>query len=463
MSNQIIPISPLKTVCDLKWNYPIFNMERGEFRSCCRTPSNKITEDNLQNLGIDAFLNNPKELSDRLDLIQGIKTKDCKSCWNLEEKNMKSPRHTPERFFGFMKKQQAIPYNEPFSDDSLLASLNTINSVDHLALRSNTPYMLEISLGNTCDMKCMYCSHHYSTQWASEKIKYKEITQERYDREFPKAPPSFNEKFWEWFDTIGRFHLMRLGIIGGEPLIMPEFYTFVEKLISSVTEIKEKRSSKMTFWIVTNMNTPPNYLEKLLKFFPKLTEVFNIELLVSLEAVGKKAEYIRNGLNWDRMVNNLDKILSRKDLKFDFGFIISTNILSIGNFKEFITFTEDIYQKYGRPVALKHNIVSFPEWQSPFLLTPDFADHIDYCIEYMKFKESEMPIVTHDFYGRWDQYIIYLENLSKSIRENTEDKTELRKKFIEWHTVYDERRRQNMYEVFPEYKDFFDMCRGLNG
>lgn len=452
--------APLNTVCDLKWNYPIFNMERGEFRSCCRTPSNKITEDSLQNLGIDAFSNNPKELLSRLDLIQGIKTKDCQSCWNLEDRNMKSPRHTPERFFSFMKQQKAVSWRKEYSEETLLNTLETINSTDHPALISKHPYMLEISLGNTCDMKCMYCSHHYSTQWATERIKFKEITQEQYDSEFPKAPPSFDEKFWEWFNKIGRHTLGRIGIIGGEPLIMPEFYNFVEKLIASVQENKQ-RSSKITFWIVTNMNTPPNYLEKLLKFFPKLTEIFNVELLVSLEAVGKKAEYIRNGLNWDRMVVNLDKILSRKDLKFNFGFIISTNILSVGNFKEFITFAEDVYNKYDRPVALKHNVVSFPEWQSPFLLTPDFADHIDYCIEYMKSKCSKMPVITHDFYGRWDQYIIFLENLSKSIRENTDDKTELRKKFVEWHSTYDERRRLNMYEVFPEYKEFFELCKSL--
>jgi hypothetical protein len=453
--------NPLNTVCDLKWNYPIFNMERGEFRSCCRTPSNKITEDSLQNLGIDAFSNNPKELISRLDLIQGIKTQDCQSCWNLEDSNMKSPRHTPERFHLFMKHQGVVPSTEKFTNETLLTHLESVNSIDHPALKSKTPYMVEISLGNTCDMKCMYCSHHYSTQWATERIKFGEITQEQYDSEFPKAPPSFDEKFWEWFNTIGRYHLGRIGIIGGEPLIMPEFYNFVEKLIASVSEMKTKRSSKMIFWIVTNMNTPPNYLEKLLKFFPQLTEIFDVELLVSLEAVGKKAEYIRNGLNWDRMVGNLDKILSRKDLKFNFGFIISTNILSIGNFKEFITFAEDVYHKYKRPVALKHNVVSFPEWQSPFLLTPDFADHIDYCVEYMKFKEPDMPVITHDFYGRWDQYIIFLENLAKSIRENTDDKTEIRKKFIEWHNTYDERRRQNMYEVFPEYEEFFNMCKSL--
>ena len=83
MTDKNIPITPLDTVCDLKWNYPIFNMERGEFRSCCRTPSNKITEESLQEFGIDAFSNSDREKQERLDLINGVKIKPCQSCWNL--------------------------------------------------------------------------------------------------------------------------------------------------------------------------------------------------------------------------------------------------------------------------------------------------------------------------------------------------------------------------------------------
>ena len=51
---------PIDTVCEFKWNYPIFQMDRGEFRSCCRTPSRPVTEEQLQEKGIDAFFADPK-------------------------------------------------------------------------------------------------------------------------------------------------------------------------------------------------------------------------------------------------------------------------------------------------------------------------------------------------------------------------------------------------------------------
>ena len=460
MHKKDLKIDPLDTICDLKWNYPIFNMDRGEFRSCCRTTARQVTQGELESKGADAFLNSDHQIQSRLDLIQGRKNKDCQSCWNLEDQGMTSPRHDALKFWDHLYKRKQIDQSLKYSEETLKIELGKIDSLDHPSLKSRHPYMLEISLGNTCDMKCMYCTHHYSTQWATERIKWGEITQEQLDEEFPKAPEGFDDAFWKWFDTV-KLHLGRLGIIGGEPLIMPEFYTFVDRLIASTEQVRNFRKTKMKFWVVTNMNTPPNYLEKFFKYLPKLTEVFDVEILVSMESVGKRAEYIRNGVNWDKFTSNIDKLLSRKDLNFTFGFILSLNALNLSSLREFIEFTENLYFTHNKPVALKQNIISFPDWQSPFILTPDFADYIDECIDYMKVRTNIMPIVS-DYFGRWDQYIIFLETLSSSIRNGTGDKTSERKKFVEWFKTYDHRRNINLLETFPEYKNFYKMCEGLN-
>jgi pyruvate-formate lyase-activating enzyme len=463
MTEKIIPIieeksiaNPLDTICDLKWNYPIFNMDRGEFRSCCRTPSNKVSEEELNEYGIDAFLNSPKMLQSRLELIQGIKTSDCKTCWNIEDSGMTSPRQGGEQFWHHLRMRKQVPAVD-YSEDVLIKRLGAINNVDDYALVSNYPYMLEISLGNTCDMKCMYCNHHYSTQWATEEIKLGRISQEQYDREFPKAPDIFNEKFWEWFNKVG-VRCGRIGIIGGEPLIMPEFYTFVDKLIEAKKNSTVTR--KTSLWVVTNMNTPKNYLDKFLNYLPRLSETFNVEILVSMESVGKKAEYIRNGVDWDKFVSNLDKILSNKDVEFNFGFIPSINALSISSIKDFVIFAESLYHKHGRPVAIKQNIVNFPSQHSPFNLTPDFAKYVDECIEYMEPKVDEMPIVP-DLYGRWSTFIDFLKPLSESLKNNTNDRTEPRKLFARWFDEFDQKRKINLLETFPEYKEFYEYCKTL--
>jgi pyruvate-formate lyase-activating enzyme len=463
MTEKIIPIveeksiaNPLDTICDLKWNYPIFNMDRGEFRSCCRTPSNRVSEEDLVNYGIEAFLNSPKMKQSRLDLVRGIKNADCKTCWQIEDSGMTSPRQGGEQFWHHLRvRKQVMDVN--YEEKLLTTRLSAIQDVNDRTLASYYPYMLEISLGNTCDMKCMYCNHHYSTQWATEEIKLGRISQEQYDREFPKAPDIFNEKFWEWFNNVG-VRCSRIGIIGGEPLIMPEFYTFVDKLI----EAKKNSSStiKSSLWVVTNMNTPKNYLDKFLNYLPRLSETFNVEILVSMESVGEKAEYIRNGVDWNKFVSNLDKILSNKDVEFNFGFIPSINALSISSLKDFVMFAESLYHKHGRPVAIKQNIVNFPSQHSPFNLTPDFAKYVDECIEYMEPKVDEMPLVP-DLHGRWSAFIDFLKPLSESLKNNTNDRTAPRKLFAKWFDEFDQKRKINLLETFPEYREFYEYCKTL--
>jgi len=458
ITNTVDKVSPLDTICDLKWNYPIFNMDRGEFRSCCRTPGNKVTEEELKEHGIDAFLNSTKMKQSRLDLASGIKNSDCKTCWQIEDSGMPGPRQGEKHFWYHMKVNKHLPEILKYSDGRLETILGTIKNINDPRLKSDTPYMLEISLGNTCDMKCMYCNHHYSTQWAAEEIKLGRISQEQYDREFPKAPDLFNEKFWEWFNEVGVKYSNRIGIIGGEPLIMPEFYTFVDKLIEAKQNSPIKRDTSL--WIVTNLNTPKNYLEKFLQYLPKLSETFNVEILVSMESVGTRAEYIRNGVDWNKFTTNLDTLLSRKDVNFNFGFMPAINALSISSLKDFVMFAESLYHKHGRPVAIKQSIVNFPSQQSPFILTPDFARYVDECIEYMEPKIPEMPAVP-DHFGRWDSFVEFIKPLSESLKNNTMDRTKDRKHFVNWFNDFDNRRKMNLLETFPEYTEFYNMCKGL--
>ena len=453
-------VGALKTVCDLKWNYPIFNMERGEFRSCCRTPPIKISEQDLELFGKDAFLNSISMKQSRLELVRGVRNIDCQSCWNLEDSGMTSPRHNNNQFWKHLVERKHVIPILPFNETNLITRLSKVANIDDPVLSSNKPYMLEISLGNTCDMKCMYCSHHYSSQWATERIKYGDIKPEQFENEFPKSPDNFGTAFWDWFKADGRMNITRIGIIGGEPLITPEFYEFADKLIESMAKVKLVRKNKITLWLVTNLNTPQHYLNKFLDYLPKLTTTFNIEILVSMESVGERAEYIRNGVNWTRFTNNLDLLLSKRELVFSFGFIISLNVLNISTIKDFIIFTEELYIKHGRPVALNQNIISFPEWQSPMLLTPDFAKYIDECADYMESKSDTMPLVD-DKLARWDSYATFLRTLATSIKYNTTDQLVLRKKFAEWFDVYDERRKMKLIETFPEYTDFYNLCKRL--
>jgi hypothetical protein len=451
---------PQDTVCEFKWNYPIFQMDRGEFRSCCRTPSRPVTEKQLQQKGIDAFLNSDHLKQSRLDSIKGIRHSDCKACWSLEDKGMDSPRR-PEGFWNFMRREGMIPRDQlsiPYDPANIKEHLEKVTTTDHKFIEAKKPYMLELSLGNTCDLKCMYCNHHYSTQWATEMIKTGDITQEQYDREFPKAAPSFESKFWEWFDRVGRFHIHRVNIIGGEPLIIPKFYEYVDIMKDKLKPLEKiPKRVKPILCIVTNLNTPPNYFNRFMDRLPAIAEVFDVEILVSMESLGERAEYIRNGLDWDRFTSNIDSLFSRKDVAFNAGFLMTVSVLSIATTKDFIQYATELSRKHNRPIHLKQNIVNYPKWHSPMMLPPSFASYLDDAIEYMEQNVSSMPD-TVDFFGRYDQYIIFLKSLSDAIKNNTGNYNKDKTDFHRWFTTYDEIRKLNFKKTFPEYINFWDDC-----
>jgi hypothetical protein len=451
---------PKDTVCEFKWNYPIFQMDRGEFRSCCRTPSRPVTEEQLQEKGIDAFLNSDHLKQSRLDLINGIRHSDCKTCWGLEDKGMDSPRE-PDQFWNFMQREGMIPQEHKSTSinaDVMQEALAKVTTIDHKFITSKRPYMLELSLGNTCDLKCMYCNHHYSTQWATEMIKTGDITQEQYDREFPKPAPSFESKFWEWFDRVGRLNIHRVNIIGGEPLIIPKFYEYVDIMKDKLKPLEKiPNRVKPILCIVTNLNTPPNYFKRFMDRLPAITTVFDVELLVSMESLGERAEYIRNGLDWDRFQSNVDALFSRKDVTFNAGFLMTVSVLSIATTKDFIQYATELSRKHDRPIHLKQNIVNYPKWHSPMMLPPSFATYLDDAIEYMEENVSSMPD-TVDFFGRYDQYIIFLKSLSEAIKNNTGNYTRDKIDFHNWFTRFDEIRKLNFKKTFPEYIDFWNDC-----
>jgi hypothetical protein len=455
--NQPNITDPVNTVCDLKWNYPIFNFGRNEYRTCCRSPANLVADSELDELGVNAFTNHPREIQQRLDLIKGKKIDHCSHCWKLEDNNMKSPRE-PRRFHYWMMGRGFIDENLEYDKNKVEDSLTKINSIDHPSLLSTAPDMVEISLGNTCDMKCMYCSHHYSSQWASERIKYGEIKESDYLREFPKSSDKFKDTFWLWFKSV-RLHIRTLGIIGGEPLITPEFYPLIQQLTESVREISEFRKKKITLFFVTNMNTNDKYFDKFIEALPALTETFNVEILISQESVGKKSEYIRNGLDWNTFDKNVNKLLSFSELKFDVSFLPTMNILSVSSIADFVNYLIDLQGKYTRPIAIRQNVISDPHWQSPNLLTPDFSKYINSAIDIIESNYDLLSVVDNR-YGKWDEFVFFLERLSSGI-ENNEKNNEHRKKFAEWFDTYDVRRRTNLVETFPEYREFYEMCKGL--
>lgn len=456
MNSNITTPAYKNSICHLRWGYPNISLTRNEIRTCCKTPFQSVTEKEIEFYGTDLFLNNKYQLSRRLEMLKGLRHKDCNQCWQLEDKGASSLRGNSEE--GFVNFAQHNNLFDEFETNNLNYISDKVN-INSKILRSNRPFMLEVSLGNTCDLKCMYCNHVYSSQWATESLKNSRITKEIYDEVTSKPNQKFIDLFWEWMNKETKFSLQRIGIIGGEPLITPDLYPFLDKLLETYEDVDHRET---TIWIVTNLNSPDNYYNKFLNYIPKLDKKFKLEILISMESINEQAEYIRNGLNWSKFEKNVYKLFAetKDNDRITLGFLPSVSALSIPRFKQFLQWVYKIYETTGKPAMLKQNTVTSPSVHSPFVLTPDYADYVTDALDWIKTIAADMPNF-NDVFGRWQSYIIFLENLRDSLKSN-KDNIELRKKFYHWFNDFDQLRNLNFNATFPELNKFFNYCKELN-
>lgn len=398
--------------------------------------------------GFDAFLNSDYQKSRRLEMLKGVRHADCATCWNLETKGVRSPRSTVAEFEQQMERQIGTKVT--------LAQLTSAPSEDAPWLRSDQPVMLEIMLGNTCDMKCTYCNHHYSSQWAAERVKFGDIPADQVESEFSKPPISFANGFWEWFAHTGRQSLKYINLLGGEPLLMDGFYDFLDRL-ENFYPLSE--NPEVVLSIVSNFNASPARLERFLARIPRLKQRFQIDLNLSMESTGPRAEYIRHGLDWSRWELNVRRLLASEIDGVQISFQLATNALNVTSIEGFLRFAKALYDEYRTPIFLRQNIISDPHWQSPLILTPDFAEYLDRACDFLQSVEPEMASLNHPW-GSWSAYRGFLGGIARRIREGGEN-GEARRKFFSWFSQYDQRRGLNFLETFPEYQTFWELTRTL--
>jgi hypothetical protein len=173
-----------------------------------------------------------------------------------------------------------------------------------------------------------------------------------------------------------------------------------------------------------------------------------------MEALYEQAEYIRNGLNWERFESNVNKLFS-SNANIELAFLPSINVMSIPRLPKFLKWVYDLSKKHDKAVMLKQNIVTYPEVHSPFILPNDMADYIDPAIEWMKNIETEMPDVS-DKFGTWVGYTEFLCKLRDGIKYNDVDNTGIRRAFVNWFDDFDRKRNLNFVNTFPELANFYN-------
>jgi organic radical activating enzyme len=443
-----------ESICALRWGYPNISLTRSEIRTCCKTPFQSVSDNDIKEYGIDLFLNTDYQKERRIEMLKGVRHQSCNQCWQVEDQGASSLRlayGSPDQAFDYYARHNNM-YTE--HRNLSLENITKVATLESTIVESHSPFMLEVSLGNTCDMKCMYCNHVYSSQWATEGLKNKTLSIQDYKSATAKPEEKFIKLFWEWINAEAKHSLDRIGIIGGEPLITPEFYDFADKLLETYNDVPYNDT---TIWIVTNMNSEAKYFDKFIDYIPKLNKKFKLEIHISMESTHEQAEYIRNGLDWNIFENNVNRLfdLTKTMNRVTIAFLPSINALSIPRFKNFLVWVYELSKTYNKIPMLKQNIVTHPQPHTPFVLPSEFADYLDSAIECLHTIQKSTPR-----FSEWGVYNNFLKDLRNSIKNGGEGNTELRGKFFNWFNDFDKLRNLNFKQTFPELVDFYNLCEG---
>jgi len=274
----------------------------GTVRPCCLATSEVLDEHNLAyNLANDSLetIRNSRFMEVlRQAFLDGTQPTICNRCWAEEDAN-----RTSKRMHMLDKLKHIIPYD--------------------LTSKPKPLSFIDLKLGNICNISCRICGSWSSSTYASEELKQmpKDKRKESFAYEMNRAGawPRKVDTFWDELLDNAR-DIKYLEITGGEPFMIKEHFDFLEKLV------KLEYSKDIEIHYNTNGTIYPEQAD-IWRHFK------HIEIAFSIDDIGDRFEYQRNGAKWEEVYWNIERFKN-----------LSSN--SMGNISLQICVTVNIFNVY---------------------------------------------------------------------------------------------------------------------
>ena len=423
--------------CTMKWLHQTLYLHTGDNHSCYHPKPHHIQLDEIAEN--PAALHNTKwKKEQRKAMLEGERPKECYYCWNIED----------------------LP-GEHSSDRVLHSGGNTwsetaIETIAKLPWDADiNPKYLEVSFGNNCNFRCGYCGPQASTMWMEEVKKHGDydITHPQYSIDFlkngtyygPKDDNPYIDAFWKWWPSL-RKDLHTLRITGGEPLMNKGAMDFFELL-------DREPAPELEISINSNLGVSYGKVDRFIEQAKKLLQekkIKTINIFTSIDSWGPQAEYMRTGLDcehWERNMLEFVKLGKRVN------FMCTFNVLCVTNYKKLLEKVIEWRKQYGS--HLIHLDIPYlkdpPHWMIN-ILTPDFLVYME---DTLKFMEDN---------AEWFELseIVKFRRVTEYMRTNPVDTDKIRRgrrDFYVFFTENDKRLGTNLLELFPEYTDFYQLCK----
>ena len=296
---KVEQLSDSPTFCILPWIH-FATRPNGDMRLCCSSNASGANEDHTIGLvknenGIPANFgretpmsawNNEYMRSVRTTMLNGEIPSSCTKCYQEESKGVASKRMW----------ETGSWIQDGIDVPDLVAQTSTDGFIPEKLV------YLDLRLGHTCNLKCVMCSPHDSSQWIPDHKKVypifqaKELKQQmdwnadEFDNKWHENP-----EFWEeMYKQIP--NLKQVYFAGGEPLAIKEHKRFLEEII------RQGYADK----ILVRYNTNGLLInEDIIELWSKFRKV---KVGFSLDGTGERNRYIRYDSDWATIERNLKRL-----------------------------------------------------------------------------------------------------------------------------------------------------------
>lgn len=195
--------------------------------------------------------------------------------------------------------------------------------------------------------------------------------------------------------------------------------------------------------------------EKLQEFIDAIRPLPHVELYTSMEATGASAEYIRDGLDYEQWLSNVNLLLQSNTVKA-VHVMCTINALCLPTLPALLDQLLELKHTYGRErVNFTLNILRFPSFQSALVLPDELRNEFRVDLATWLATNINNPLLQEHEVNHTQRLIDYLD-VVKTPHSDTFEMPKLHNDFSEFYTQYDSRRNQNFARTFPKLKELIN-------
>jgi organic radical activating enzyme len=430
-------------LCLAKWKQVSLHLTTGLNNSCYHPPLHSIDPGVLKD-NPSALHNTGHKKLQRVMMLKNDKPAECSYCWNIEKHGELSDRHYRS--------------GEPWAADAFDIIKNSTGTEDIV------PSYVEVNFNHACNLSCSYCSPQFSSTWQSEVERhggYPTGTVHNDPSHFvgrnrpipAREHNPYVEAFWRWWPTLYP-QLKHFRMTGGEPLMDKNTYRVFDYVLALP-------NPDLHLNVTSNFSVETGLFEKYIDYVKRLcnTQIEHFMQYVSLDSgIDKHAEYIRHGMNYDRVMSYSHHFLAEIPYRNSLTFIITMNNLSVLGLQTLLERILEMRREYSttyQRVWFDTPLLRQPAWQSLQTLPPAYADILERTADWM---ELNLETPADPFHGFKDYEVQRIRRDITWMREGTDNVEQKRADFYRFFSEHDRRRNTDFLRTFPEMKSFWQEC-----